>query len=585
MKRRMQPLFRIIFIRVFCVAIFMVIVGMTIVAVILSQYVLEQLGKNRLDVLSQIASQNQVVKNVTARVTDELTEKIASRIAAGEAIQDIITIEMEKSQELFDAYGMNTSVDIVLTSSKQRFTTSRGIAKEPIRQLTASYWYINLAARNQDKTWNLRLLNVDDAQSSVLSYGRIIKNDSGRVVCVIMANTAQRMLYDNYQALTDKDNLIYIVDEKGTIISHTNPSLVGFSMYHMESQKEKLQQSGTSILKKRDGSYVVTQYYDHDTGWTIIEELKVNLILLSYKDILLQVTGIIFLFVLIAMLISYITSRKISQPLMALEVRMEQIHKENMEEIVEQNAYVEVNRLSKTFNEMIVRIRELIESVKIQERHKNAIEFDFLQAQINPHFLHNTLIGIKTLILTGKKERAQQMISALIALLKTPIHADGALRPLKCEIDYVRQYVTLMECRYAREFNLVCYVAQDLYDFLVPPMILQPIVENAIFHGLAMKEGEALLTIDAFKMPGKIVIQVSDNGDGMTAQQLDNIWKRTESNRGMNQVSMKNVRSRIQYIYGAGSNVEVESAVHEGTVVRIVMTPTERREQYEANDR
>lgn len=584
MKKSMQPLFRIIFSRVFCVAIVMVMIGLSIVVVILSQYVLKQFGKNRLDVLSQIASQNQVVKNVSARVTDSLTENLGRAISAGESFESAVQAEIASAQRIFDEYGMDTTIDIVETKTKDRYTTSSIGQKEPTQQLISSYWYINLAARKADKTWNLRLLNLDDMNSSVLAYGRTLCDENGQVVCVIIANTAQRMLYNSYQTLDRQDSQIYIVDEGGTIISHTNTGLIGFSMYYMGAQRDNLQKNASGIEKKRNGYYLVSQYFDPVTQWTVVEEMKADLILLSYQDIFLQVSGIILFFVLLAILGSYMTALKISRPLMELEKRMRRVHQDNLEEMTEQNAYLEVYQLSRSFNSMIVRIHELIENVKAQEKSRNATEFNFLQAQINPHFLHNTLIGIKTLILTGRNDRAQQMISALIAILKNPIHASHELQPLRCEIEYIRQYVSLMECRYGREFHLICRIEQDLEDFLIPPMIVQPLVENAIFHGLSMLETEAVLAIDVFRTQEQIVLQVSDNGEGMTKQQLQNIWNPSDQRKGFNRISMKNIRSRIQYVYGAGAVITVESEPHKGTNVRIIVTLNGEGAYHEAID-
>lgn len=578
-KENMRPLFRIIFSQVFCTAIVMIVTGLAVVTVILSQYILDQLGQNRLDVLSQIASQNKVIKSVSAHVTDELVDRIQLRYVQGEPLSDVIQSELEKTQQLFNQYEMNTTIDIVITNTKERFSTSREDKQEPLKQLTSSYWYLNLVSGENDKVWNLRLLDIEDAASSVLSYGRVMWDKGGKVACVIMTNTSQRMLYDSYGSLVDQDNIIYIVDQNGVFISHTNPGLVGFSMYHMASRQEQLHQNSTKVVKKRNGSYLVSQYYDPETGWTIIEEMKTNLIFLNYKDIVLRVSGIIFLFVMLAVLVSYVTSKKISQPLMALEKRMEQVRQDNLEEIVTQDAYLEVYRLSLTFNEMLARIRQLIDDIKTQEKEKNAIEFDFLQAQINPHFLHNTLLGIKTLVLTGKNDRAQDMIAALIAILKNPIYAERDLCPLREEISYVCQYVTLMEYRYGRTFNLTCYIAPELEDFLVPPMILQPLAENAIFHGLSMLEEEAFLSVSAFYSQGKIVLQVDDNGDGMTPQQLENIWNASDHSRGLNGISMKNVRSRIRYTYGANSDIRVESELHHGTTVRIFISQEQEGER------
>ena len=115
-------------------------------------------------------------------------------------------------------------------------------------------------------------------------------------------------------------------------------------------------------------------------------------------------------------------------------------------------------------------------------------------------------------------------------------------------------------------------------------MIVQPLVENAIFHGLSMLETEAVLAIDVFRTQEQIVLQVSDNGEGMTKQQLQNIWNPSDQRKGFNRISMKNIRSRIQYVYGTGAVITVESEPHKGTNVRIIVTLNGEGAYHEAID-
>ncbi len=249
-----------------------------------------------------------------------------------------------------------------------------------------------------------------------------------------------------------------------------------------------------------------------------------------------------------------------------------------------QNQFYEVRVLSVTYNAMIQRIIKLISQIKEEESEKRRIEFDFLQAQINPHFLHNTLLGIKSLVSLGKQQQAVKMLEAFISLLKQPMKASQNDHSLSEEISHVLQYVSIMQFRYGTEYPILIQVEEGLENFPVPKLILQPLVENAIFHGISEMEGEGKITITAETFRNRIIISVEDNGEGMTQEQIDRMWSSDHPFRSSmnNSIGLANVRSRIRFVYGPSSGIEVQSALGKGTRVSIVIVREE--EPYETSD-
>lgn len=277
--------------------------------------------------------------------------------------------------------------------------------------------------------------------------------------------------------------------------------------------------------------------------------------------------------ILLALWMSFRTARTISRPLAAMATRMEKSRETgSLEPVMVEARYIEILQLSQRFNRLLERIRQLIAEMKAEEEEKRRIEFDFLQAQINPHFLHNTLLCIKSLVITGRNQDAEQMLSAFMALLRMPIAAGKQSHALREEIEYIRQYVTVMEYRYGEKFPLTVFLDDALLDFEVPRMMLQPLVENAIFYGISAMEGRGQLCITASQVGPRILLTVEDNGSGMTPEQIEHIWNpEKRKRRSLNSIGLRNVLSRIRYMFGPESAIKIESRPGLGTIICIMI--------------
>ncbi|MDF2654616.1 MAG: two-component sensor histidine kinase [Bacillota bacterium] len=580
-------LYSIIFQRVFLLSIVIVLAGLMAAFYVFYNHFIDEIGKSRLDILKQIASLNQVVKSVTSSVADDLYADLYNEVQSSSF--DRMTFEMKMrgrvkaTKAVFDRYSMDTSVDVVMSDTGARYSSSTEMS-EPSDQLLKSYWYTNLISGVSDKSWSMRIFQSPESESVVLSYGRVLRGTDGRVLCTIIANTSQNMVYKNYSDALRAGNRLYIVDENGIIISHSNPALIGFALYHMEGMEDKLHKSQYSVQKSLNHSMLVSSYYSPDTKWTIIEEVQLYSIVQAYQSVLILMGLFILAGVLLAVALSYTTARIITKPLTLLSERMMENQGEKLEKIQIQNQFYEVRVLSVTYNAMIQRIIKLISQIKEEESEKRRIEFDFLQAQINPHFLHNTLLGIKSLVSLGKQQQAVKMLEAFISLLKQPMKASQNDHSLSEEISHVLQYVSIMQFRYGTEYPILIQVEEGLENFPVPKLILQPLVENAIFHGISEMEGEGKITITAETFRNRIIISVEDNGEGMTQEQIDRMWSSDHSFRSSmnNSIGLANVRSRIRFVYGPSSGIEVQSALGKGTRVSIVIVREE--EPYETSD-
>ena len=229
--------------------------------------------------------------------------------------------------------------------------------------------------------------------------------------------------------------------------------------------------------------------------------------------------------ILLAAGISFLAARHITNPLTRLSQEMLEFGQDdNFAPMPVQNQYFEIQALSLSYNKMTRHILRLIENIKKQEAERRNLEFDFLQAQINPHFLHNTLLNIKSLVVMGKYDQSIKMLNAFLKLLKMPVTPDSDGHTLGEEIDHLRHYIDLMSFRYGNDFAFEIQAEEELLKGHLPQFILQPVVENAIFHGIADRDGDGKILVRALSTGGEIHIEVEDNGEGMSPDAVDKLW-------------------------------------------------------------
>ncbi len=220
-----------------------------------------------------------------------------------------------------------------------------------------------------------------------------------------------------------------------------------------------------------------------------------------------------------------------------------------------------------TFNHMVGRIRELMNQVAEKEQQKRKVEMLFLQAQINPHFISNVLNNVVWMAKIQHADNIVPVINALNSLLQNAMHESSDLISLTGELDYVKHYLTVIEYSGSYDFELKWEIEECTGSLLIPRFILQPILENAVQHGLPddlSKQGRII--IRAWKEPEILMLEVEDNGSGMTPEEMETVLKKKEPDRGtFNGIGIPNVNERIHLLFGADYGLHYESRLKEYT--------------------
>lgn len=239
----------------------------------------------------------------------------------------------------------------------------------------------------------------------------------------------------------------------------------------------------------------------------------------------------------------------------------------------------ELGQLSDSFDHMIAKTAELMDERLRSEEQKRKSEWKALQAQIQPHFLYNTLDSIIWMSHAGRNEEVVEMTSALALLLRSSIGDGSDTNTLKKEIAHVRSYLTIQKMRYNEKLRYEIDLDPQTEDCLLPKLILQPLVENAIYHGIKVKQQGGTVRIESLLEEDRLLITVEDDGIGMTPEQLETILDKKESDAESTKIGVYNVNERLQLFFGPDAVMKYYSTPGKRTMVMLVLPIVREKEE------
>ncbi|SEC47494.1 sensor histidine kinase [Paenibacillus sp. GP183] len=369
-----------------------------------------------------------------------------------------------------------------------------------------------------------------------------------------------------------KKGYVYIIDESaGNIVYHPQQQLIYIGL-KFENVEQALKYTYGSFADNSHGDKrLITVRTVNNIGWKIIGVSYKDEIVTTQQEIRTFIVWLLIVVLVFVLLISAFMSTKISRPIRKLKTSMEQVEQGDFNISIHIKGTDEVEQLSRRFNIMVARIRQLMDQIIGEQEAKRKYEFEVLQAQINPHFLYNTLNSIVRMVGTGKNEDVITSITSLSKLFRISLSRGKAIITVEEELEHIRNYLILQKIRYKNKFDYVIDVEDEVLPYLTIKLILQPIVENAIYHGIEFMPSGGLIQISARIEAGKILFQVRDNGVGIPPQMLQTILSgQVKSDKGSG-VGFKNVHERIKLFHGPDYGLEIESEPDEGTCVSIWM--------------
>ncbi|MDF2925636.1 MAG: histidine kinase [Paenibacillaceae bacterium] len=307
-------------------------------------------------------------------------------------------------------------------------------------------------------------------------------------------------------------------------------------------------------------------------GWQVMAILKEEKMYQSVRWIRSYAFAIGLLGIPLSLIISFYLSRSITRPLKLLTGQMEKVSTGDFQTAIKNSYRDEFGQLVRTFNRMVVRIKQLMDDLIRSEKAKKHYELKVLQSQIQPHFLYNTLNSISYLSRQGQTDEVDQMITSLVALLQFHLDKIEELVPLAQEIEGVKHYGYLMSVRFPDMFVLeVDIEEEEALQVLVPKFSVQPLVENSIFHGILPRLALGSIVVTGEVESDAVVIRVADDGVGMSEGQLQTLLEDEQGTgtSGYYHMGVRSIHDRLGLYYGAGYGLTVSSGPGRGTVVEM----------------
>jgi len=370
----------------------------------------------------------------------------------------------------------------------------------------------------------------------------------------------------------------FIMDQDGTIIYHPQQQLIFAGLKEENTQNMTAHSDGSY----EENSLIYTIRTRKGSSWRIVAVSFVDeLIEGRLKDCLILLAGLLLIVLAATIVSSVVLSRYISRPIHSLNKAMGEFEA-NAEGFSYEPVYgsLEVTSLSNAFGHLVIRIQELMNQVRNEEIVLRKTELRALQAQINPHFLYNTLDSIAWMCEEGRTKDAVEMVNALARLFRISISKGHELIPVEKEVEHAKSYLQIQKFRYKNQFQYSFDVQESCLHYYCNKITLQPIIENAIYHGLNRMIDEGFIEIKIFEDGSDVVFTVEDNGVGMTKEQCESILhKEVKGQTGG--IGIKNVNDRVKIYFGEQYGMKIESELDEGTKVSIRM-PKLEEDSYEA---
>jgi two-component system sensor histidine kinase YesM len=399
-------------------------------------------------------------------------------------------------------------------------------------------------------------------REDAVTLGRKIVHNR-QTIGVVMIDLNYDLLRNNYNIRPSEDSSIYVLDENGEVVFRQSADDNEAEM-NGKLLREAMAVDGVREMGHGGSRQLVVSLKAESTGWTTVGIIPQRALMKDSFTLGQRIVQAVVLVYLAVLLVSIAVASHITRNLRQLYNAMKRVQEGNFFVTANITAQDEVGQFYRMFQSMLGRIRELMDGLKQREALKREAELAALQAQIRPHFLYNSLNTIKYLAALNGARNIEEVSSSLIEMLRGVLGHTNEFIPLREELSYVRSYLTIQRYKYADRFQVVYEIDDQLLDAPVLKLILQPLVENALTHGIGSLPDHGSIWVKAFRDGTELVLEVGDNGVGMTAAQMEAALRTDTLRDGFREGGMgiRNVNERIRMVYGPAYGVRLYSRPH-----------------------
>ncbi|MEN0643271.1 sensor histidine kinase [Alkalicoccobacillus gibsonii] len=562
--------------------IVVVLIPITLVGLLLTQE-LRSIALD--DMMKQSKSNSERVKERTYELL-KIPTFISNSMELDRELEELVTTRYTSTFDVFTRYYQYQNFQSYLYTQREinavRFyydnpTLINNWEFIPVdNNIRNERWYQQVEADVGYNRWRLLPDETNNEQPFLSLVKRINFIDTQTFGVVVITIEPSQL-----DAILKQESLLtFITDEEGQVISSNQPEYKGLSITD-QVDRNLLWSPGNYELSFNGEPAQVTV----DLLNPMMSQSDLSIVTVTLNNQVIEranrlgLTGIFITFIGVTLAVILITifSKMLSNRLSNLSGKIERVATGDLTTKIDIDGTDEIGQLSNQFNEMVDNLRGMIDQVIETNRQKNQIEvnqnemkFKMLASQINPHFLFNTLESIRMKAhIEGEKEIAN-VVKQLGQIIRKSLDTEGKPLPLKDEMELVRTYLDIQTFRYGDRLKYELNIATETSHLLIQPLTIQPIVENAVYHGLEAKESGGKVVISSYLANKRVIISVQDNGVGMTEErleQIDAMLEEKETN-GQNRIGLRNVHQRLKLMYGADAGLNIMSEQGKGTYIQ-----------------
>ena len=399
-----------------------------------------------------------------------------------------------------------------------------------------------------------------DKNNWVISLGHEIKNEQGQHIGILRID----LKYKAVEAILKDLNLgvkgfAFIMNSKNQVVYHKDTS-------YFRDNKKRLEL--LNIIKMKDIELsrlqmLVHRYKLNNTDWLLVGVSTLDSAVQMQNDIIIALWILGTIMLIFALGSSSLFASNVSKPVRKLEKIMTQVEDGIFNADFSIIGSAEIESLSKHFKSMMKEIQKLMDEIRVKEKSLRLSEIKTLHSQINPHFLYNTLDTIVWMAELGDMAKVVSVSKAMASFFRLSLRGGSELTNVRDELEHVKQYLLIQKERYQDKLSFEIHADESLYDVSIPKIILQPLVENSIYHGIRNLTGMGKIIIEAVKTDNGLIFTVEDNGIGFDV----GVPRKNESASLLGGVGLQNVDERIRLYYGDGFGLDITSTIGKGTKV------------------
>lgn len=493
---------------------------------------------------------------------------------------DIGSESLEDSMNLLYEANKDKLVSVACYTNDGKLTEASPIATEkPGVDVKSQKWFQDASGELENFHFSTpHVQNLFDDPSYryywVVSLSRTVEltRNGNSMLGVLLVD----MNYSSIEQLLEKANTdtsgeyVYLMAPDGEIIYHPKQNLLHMGLYE-ENNTEAAGYEDTTVKENFHGEKrLVTVKTISYTGWKLISVVPMKSFSMGMTGMRNLVVLLVALTVLAVVILNQMVSARISKPLRRLNDSVKEWEAGNMNPDIYIGGSMEVEHLGKTLRSTVAQIRQLMDDIVVEQEEKRKSELDALQSQINPHFLYNTLDSIVWMITGERYDDAVFMITQLASLFRISLSKGKTVIKIEDEVKHARNYMNIQKIRYKNSFEVDFQIEEDILDGCIVKLVLQPLLENAIYYGMEFMDGEGEIHVRGYRKDKDVYLEVEDNGLGMPEEEAAELLNGKERpHKHGSGVGLVNVHSRLKLRFGEAYGLVIHSCPDEGMMVQI----------------